>query len=122
MSYIPEGYFIDKGYTFGLEQMFCQTFMTQHIHDLERELTHNVLRDTFLECEKGTSKRDIKEVLYKHCDKEIDSWFQKVADDPRFKECSVHRDENEILIMFGIVNMAIYLDEYVNFLDMEINR
>lgn len=122
MSYIPEGYFIDKGYTFGLEQIFCQKFMTQHIHDLERELTHNVLRDTFLECEKGTSKRDIKEVLYKHCDKEIDSWFRKVADDPRFKECSVHRDENEILIMFGIVNMAIYLDEYVNFLDTEINR
>lgn len=122
MSYIPEGYFIDKGYVFGLEQMFCQKFMTQHIHDLERELTHNVLRDTFLECEKGTSKRDIKEVLYKHCDKEIDSWFRKVGDDPRFKDCSVHRDENEILIMFGIVNMAIYLDEYVNFLDMEINR
>jgi hypothetical protein len=122
MSYIPEGYFIDKGYVFGLEQMFCQKFMTQHIHDLERELTHNVLRDTFLECEKGTSKRDIKEVLYKHCDKEIDSWFRKVADDPRFKECSVHRDENEILIMFGIVNMAIYLDEYVNFLDTGINR
>lgn len=122
MSYIPEGYFIDKGYVFGLEQMFCQKFMTQHIHDLERELTHNVLRDTFLECEKGTSKRDIKEVLYKHCDKEIDSWFRKIADDPRFKECSVHRGENEILIMFGIVNMAIYLDEYVNFLDTEINR
>lgn len=122
MSYIPEGYFIDKGYAFGLEQMFCQEFMTRHIHDLERELTHNVLRDTFLECEKGTSKRDIKEVLYKHCDKEIDSWFRKNADDPRFKECSIHRDENEILIMFGIVNMAIYLDEYVNFLDMEINR
>ena len=122
MSYIPEGYFIDKGYVFGLEQMFCQKFMTRHIHDLERELTHNVLRDTFLECEKGASKRDIKEVLYKHCDKEIDSWFRKNADDPRFKECSIHRDENEILIMFGIVNMAIYLDEYVNFLDMEINR
>lgn len=122
MSYIPEGYFIDKGYVFGLEQMFCQKFMTQHIHDLERELTHNVLRDTFLECEKGTSKRDIKEVLYKYCDKEIDSWFRKNTDDPRLKECSVHRDENEILIMFGIVNMAIYLDEYVNFLDMEINR
>lgn len=122
MSYIPEGYFIDKGYVFGLEQMFCQEFMTWHIHDLERELMHNVLRDTFLECEKGASKRDIKEVLYKHCDKEIDSWFRKVGDDPRFKECSIHRDENEILIMFGIVNMAIYLDEYVNFLDMEINR
>lgn len=122
MSYIPEGYFIDKGYIFGLEQMFCQEFMTRYIHDLERELTHNVLRDTFLECEKGSSKQDIKKVLYKHCDKEIDSWFRKVADDPRFKECSVHRDENEILIMFGIVNMAIYLDEYVNFLDMEINR
>ena len=122
MSYIPEGYFIDKGYVFGLEQMFCQEFMTRYIHDLERELTHNVLRDTFLECEKGSSKQDIKKVLYKHCDKEIDSWFRKVADDPRFKECSVHRDENEILIMFGIVNMAIYLDEYVNFLDMEINR
>ena len=122
MSYIPEGYFIDKGYVFGLERMFYQKFMTQHIHDLERELTHNVLRDTFLECEKGTSKRDIKEVLYKHCDKEIDLWFRKVADDPRFKECSVHRDESEILIMFGIVNVAIYLDECVNFLDMEINR
>lgn len=122
MSYIPEGYFIDKGYTFRIEQMFYQKFMTQHIHDLERKLTHNVLRDTFLECEKGASKRDIKEVLYKHCDKEIDSWFRKVGDDPRFKECSIHRDENEILIMFGIVNMAIYLDEYVNFLDMEINR
>lgn len=122
MSYIPEGYFIDKGYTFGIEQMFCQEFMTRYIHDLERELTYNVLRDTFLECEKGSSKQDIKKVLYKHCDKEIDSWFRKVADDPRFKECSVHRDENEILIMFGIVNMAIYLDEYVNFLDMEINR
>lgn len=122
MSYIPEGYFIDKGYAFGLEQMFCQKFMTQHIHDLERELTHNVLRDTFLECERGSSKQDIKKVLYKHCDKEIDSWFRKNTDDPRFKECSVHRDENEILIMFGIVNMAIYLDEYVNFLDMEINR
>ena len=122
MSYIPEGYFIDKGYAFGLEQMFCQKFMTQHIHDLERELTHNVLRDTFLECERGSSKQDIKKVLYKHCDKEIDSWFRKNTDDPRFKECSVRRDENEILIMFGIVNMAIYLDEYVNFLDMEINR
>lgn len=122
MSYIPEGYFIDKGYTFRIEQMFCQKFMTQHIHDLERELTHNVLRDTFLECEKGTSKRDIKKVLYKHCDKEIDLWFRKNADDPRFKECSMHRNENEILIMFGIINMAIYLDEYVNFLDMEINR
>lgn len=122
MSYIPEGYFIDKEYIFGLEQMFCQKFMTQHIHDLERELTHNVLRDTFLECERGSSKQDIKKVLYKHCDKEIDSWFRKNTDDPRFKECSVHRDENEILIMFGIVNMAIYLDEYVNFLDMEINR
>lgn len=122
MSYIPEGYFIDKGYAFGLEQMFCQKFMTQHIHDLERELTHNVLRDTFLECERGSSKQDIKKALYKHCDKEIDSWFRKNTDDPRFKECSIHRDENEILIMFGIVNMAIYLDEYVNFLDMEINR
>lgn len=122
MSYIPEGYFIDKGYTFGIEQMFCQEFMTQHIHDLERELTHNVLRDTFLECDKGSSKQDIKKVLYKHCDKEIDSWFRKNTDDPRFKECSIHRDENEILIMFGIINMAIYLDEYINFLDMEINR
>lgn len=122
MSYIPEGYFIDKGYTFGIEQMFCQKFMTQHIHDLERELTHNVLRDTFLECEKGTSKRDIKKVLYKNCDKEIDAWHRRVADDPRFKDCSLHRDENQILILFGIANALIDLDAYVDFLDMEVNR
>lgn len=123
MSYIPEGYFIDKGYTFGLEQMFRQEFMTKSIHDLEDgELTHNILRDTFLECEKGASKKDIREVLYKHCDKEIDSWFRKIADDPRFKECSIHRDENQVLIMFGVINAVIDLDAYVDFLDMEINR
>ena len=122
MNYIPEGYFIDKGYAFGLEQMFYQKFMTQHIHDLERELTHNVLRDTFLECDKGTSKRDIKKILYKHCDKEIDAWHRKVADDPRFKDCSVHRNENQILILFGLANALIDLDAYVDFLDVEVNR
>lgn len=123
MSYIPEGYFIDKGYTFGLEYMFYQKFMTKSMRDLENEeLTHNVLRDTFLECDKGTSKRDIKKILYKHCDKEIDTWHRKVADDPRFKDCSVHRDENQILILFGIANAIIDLDAYVDFLDGRINR
>lgn len=123
MSYIPEGYFIDKGYMFGLEQMFYQQFMTKSMHDLEdEELTHNVLRDTYLECKKGSSKRDIKKALYKYCDKEIDAWHRKVADDPRFKECSIHRDENQILIMFGIANAIIDLDAYVDFLDGRINR
>ena len=123
MNYIPEGYFIDKGYTFGLEHLFCQEFMTKAMRDLEdEELTHNVLRDAFLECEKGASKKDIREVLYKYCDKEIDSWFRKVADDLRFKECSIYRDENQVLIMFGIVNAVIDLDAYIDFLDGEINR
>lgn len=123
MSYIPEGYFIDKGYTFGLEQMFRQEFMTKSMRELaDEELTHNVLRDTFLECEKGASKQDIKKVLYKNCDKEIDAWHRRVADDPRFKDCSLHRDENQILILFGIANALIDLDAYVDFLDMEVNR
>ena len=123
MSYIPEGYFIDKGYTFALVQMFCQEFMTKSMRELtDEELAYNVLRDTFIECEKGTSKRDIKKVLYKHCDKEIDTWCRKVADDLRFKDCSVHRDENQILILFGLANALIDLDAYVDFLDMEVNR
>lgn len=123
MSYIPEGYFIDKGYTFRLEQMFCQEFMTKSMNELaDKKLAHTVLRDTFLECEKGASKRDIKEVLYKNCDKEIDSWHRKVANDPRFKDCSVHRNENQILILFGLANALIDLDAYVDFLDMEVNR
>ena len=123
MSYIPEGYFIDKGYVFGLEQMFYQKFMTKSMRSLtDEELTHNVLRDTFLECEKGASKQDIKKVLYKNCDKEIDAWHRKVANDPRFKDCSVHRDENQILILFGIANALIDLDGYVDFLDTEVNR
>lgn len=123
MSYIPEGYFIDKGYVFGLEQMFYQKFMTKSMRSLtDEELTHNVLRDTFLECEKGASKQDIKKVLYKNCDKEIDAWHRKVANDPRFKDCSVHRNENQILILFGIANALIDLDAYVEFLDMEVNR
>lgn len=122
MSYIPEGYFIDKGYTFGLEQMFYQKLMTQHIHNLQEELTHNILRDTFLECDKGTSKKDIKKILYKYCDKEIDSWHRRVVDDPVFKDCSMHRDENQVFILFSIINTAIYLDNYVDFLDGEINR
>ena len=123
MSYIPEGYFIDKGYICGLEQMFCQEFMTKSMNELaDEELKYNVLRDTFLECEKGSSKQDIKKVLYKNCDKEIDSWHRKVADDPRFKDCSVHRDENQILILFGLANALIDLDAYVDFLDMEVNQ
>lgn len=122
MSYIPEGYFIDKGYTFGLEQMFYQEFMTKSIHDLEDELMKSVMMDTFLNCPKRSSKKDIKEILYKYCDGEIDLWHRKVADDPRFKDCTMHRKENQIFIMFGIINVIIYLDEYVTFLDGEINR
>jgi len=123
MNYIPEGYFIDKGYTFGLKYMFYQEFMTKSMRSLaDEELTHNVLRDTFLECKKGASKKDIKEVLYKHCDREIDVWHRKVADDPRFKDCTVHRNENQILILFGIANALIDLDAYVDFLDGRINR
>ena len=123
MSYIPEGYFIDKGYTFEVEQMLYQKFMTRAMNDLkDEELTHNVLRNTFIECEKGSSKQDIKKVLYKNCDKAIDAWHRKVADDLRFKDCSVHRDENQILILFNIANAIIDLDAYVDFLDGRINR
>jgi hypothetical protein len=123
MSYIPEGYFIDKGYTFGLEQMFRQKFMTKSMRELaDEKLAYNVLRDTFLECEKGASKQDIKKVLYKNCDKEIDAWYRKVLNDPRFKDCCVHRDENQILILFGIANALIDLDGYVDFLDVEVNQ
>lgn len=121
MNYFPEGYSIDNG-SFELEQTFYQELMAQSAHALRDKLMQNSLINTFLECPKGSSKKDIKEVLYKYCDAEIDSWHHQVVNDQRFKGCSVRRIEDKIIIMFNIINSVIHLDIYADLLDVEINQ
>lgn len=122
MNYIPEGYFIEGNCSVDLEQIFYQKTMVQYATDLQKALIYNFTRSAFLECSKGSSKKDIKEILYKYCDKEIDFWCQKTAGDLRFKDCIVYRQENQVFILFNIINSIIRLDSCVDFLDEEINK